>query len=127
MTTNRLRAVFYCVRVSVARPHTLAAMSQHDPLDIKGTEEAQAAAEARATLIAKRNIDDIKWLMSDKRGRRIVSRLLDLAGLHRPSIDQNTASMAFKEGKRWFGTLLVEEIEKHCFDRYIEMLQEQKQ
>lgn len=102
-------------------------MNQHDPLDIRGTEDAQAAEKAKAVLIAKRNIDDLKWLMSDKRGRRFAARLLDLAGLHRPSIDNNTASMAFKEGKRWFGTLVMEEIEKHCFDRYIEMLQEQKQ
>lgn len=102
-------------------------MSHDDPTDIRSADEAQASADAKAQIIARRNIDDIKWLMSDKRGRRIVSRLLDLAGLHRPSIDQNTASMAFKEGKRWFGVLLAEEIEKHCFDRYIEMLQEQKQ
>jgi len=102
-------------------------MNQHDPLDFRSSEEANASADAKAQLVAKRNIDDIKWLMSDKRGRRIVARLLDLAGLHRPSIDHNTASMAFKEGKRWFGTLLVDEVETHCFDRYIEMLKEQKQ
>ena len=102
-------------------------MSQHDPFDLRSNDEAQAANDARAAFIAKTNVDDIKWLMSDKRGRRIVSRLLDQAGLHRPSIDTNTASMAFKEGKRWFGTLLMEEIESHCFDRYIEMLQEQQQ
>lgn len=101
-------------------------MSQHDPFDLSGNDEAQAQNDAKAALVIKRNIDDIKWLMSDKRGRRVVARLLDLAGMHRPSIDTNTASMAFKEGKRWFGTLIFEEIEEHCFDRYIEMLQEQK-
>lgn len=101
-------------------------MSHFDPTDIQAQEsdaEASAARNRRANEIA---IDDIKWLMSNKRGRRFAARLLDLAGLHRPSVDQNTASMAFKEGKRWFGTLLVGEIETHCFDRYIEMLQEQK-
>ena len=114
------------MRVSLVADHKVRHMSQHDPLDIQGQESAKADADARALLVAKKNADDLKWLMSDKRGRRIASRLLDLAGLDRPSIDNNTASMAFKEGKRWFGTLLVEEIKTHCFDRYLEMLKEQK-
>lgn len=100
-------------------------MSHENPFDIQ-QDQALADKDEKSKLLARRVVDDLKWIMSDKRGRRFVARLLDQAGLHLPSIDANTASMAFKEGKRWFGTLLMEEIKKTCFDRYIEMLQEQR-
>ncbi|MDD3884553.1 MAG: hypothetical protein PHW66_06410 [Gallionella sp.] len=97
-----------------------------DILDIQGQEQQLEESERRAKLSEKQEMDDWKWLMSDKRGRRIAFRLIDMAGVHRPSIDQNTAAMAFKEGKRWFGTLIMEKLERHCFDRYLDMLKESK-
>lgn len=98
-----------------------------DTFDTQEQERAAEESARRSQLAAKQEVDDLKWLMSDKRGRRIASWLIDLAGVQRPSIDQNTAAMAFKEGKRWFGTLIVEKLEQHCFDRYLEMLKEQKE
>ena len=101
-----------------------------DPQDVIDVHEQEAAAREsarRAELVAKQEIDDLRWLMSDKRGRRFVAWLIDAAGVHRPSIDSNTAAMSFKEGKRWFGTLVMERMETHCFDRYLEMLKEQKE
>lgn len=98
-----------------------------DVFDIQEQERVAEDSERRAELAKKQEADDLKWLMSDKRGRRIAARLIDMAGVQRPSIDQNTAAMAFKEGKRWFGTLIVEKLEQHCFDRYLDMLKEQKE
>ena len=98
-----------------------------EPFDIQEQERAAEESARRALLDAKQEADDLKWLMSDKRGRRFVARLIDMAGVHRPSIDQNTAAMAFKEGKRWLGTLLVEKLDQLCFDRYLEMLKESKE
>ncbi len=98
-----------------------------ETFDIQEQERAAEESARRALLAAKQEADDLKWLMSDKRGRRLVARLIDMAGVQRPSIDQNTAAMAFKEGKRWFGTLVVEKLEQHCFDRYLDMLKEHKE
>ena len=102
-------------------------MSHFDPTDIARSERAaeeSAEKQRRAEQVWQ---SDLKWLMADKRGRRIVSRLLDQAGLHRSSFDTNNASMAMKEGLRWFGLKLKEEIETHCFDRFIELLRESKE
>jgi hypothetical protein len=101
--------------------------NRYETFDVNAQEQAAAESARRDALAAKQEADDWKWLMSDKRGRRIAALLIDMAGVHRPSIDQNTAAMAFKEGKRWFGTLLVEKLDQHCFDRYLEMLKEQKE
>lgn len=101
--------------------------SRSDPLDLREQERIAEESARRAHLAAKQEAEDLKWLMSDKRGRRIAAWIIDLAGVRRPSIDQNTAAMAFKEGKRWFGVLFVEKLEQHCFDRYLEMLKEQKE
>lgn len=101
-------------------------MSQFDPTDILRVErvaEESAEKQRREEQIWQ---SDLKWLMADRRGRRIVSRLLDRAGMQRSSFDTNNASMSFKEGLRWSGIWLKEEIEKHCFDRYIELQEESR-
>lgn len=102
-------------------------MATPDPLDLRAQERSQADAEERNSIAQQIEIDDLKWLMSNKRGRRFVARVLDQTGMHRSSFDTNNASMAFKEGVRWYGSRIKADIEKHCFDRYIEMLKESKE
>lgn len=102
-------------------------MSAIDPTDIRRQERAAEESAEKQRRAAQIWISDLQWLMSDKRGRRIVFRMLDRAGLHRSSFDTNNASMAMKEGLRWFGIWLQEEIETHCFDRFIELLKESKE
>ena len=99
-------------------------MNQFDPTDISRVERAaekSAEMQKHDDQIWK---SDLNWLMADKRGRRIVSKLLDRTGMQRSSFDTNNASMSFKEGLRWFGVWLREEVEKHCFDHFIELLKE---
>ncbi len=72
-------------------------------------------------------IDDMKWLMSNKRGRRFVARLLERAGVWRLSFNTNALTMAFNEGTRNEGLRLLAQITAHCPDRYTEMLKESKE
>jgi hypothetical protein len=72
-------------------------------------------------------IADLKWLMSNKRGRRFVHRLLERAGVWRLSFNTNALSMAFNEGTRNEGLRLLAQLTEHCLDRYSEMLKEQKE
>lgn len=102
-------------------------MSYSDPLDIRSQERTQAEAEERALLAAQIEIDDVKWLMSNKRGRRFVARLLERAGVWRLSFNTNALSMAFNEGTRNEGLRLLAQITAHCPDRYTEMLKESKE
>lgn len=102
-------------------------MSYSDPLDIHSQERAQAEAEERALMASQIEIDDMKWLMSNKRGRRFVARLLERAGVWRLSFNTNTLTMAFNEGTRNEGLRLLAQITAHCPDRYTEMLKESKE
>lgn len=89
--------------------------------------ERQAAAEKanQAQLAAKTDaIDDLLWLMSDKRGRRIVWRLLSEAGIYQLTFTGDALTSAFKEGQRNQGLKLVAQITQHCPDRFSEMQKE---
>ncbi|WP_334157915.1 Bbp19 family protein [Oryzomicrobium sp.] len=101
-------------------------MSTFDPLDTRSQECAQAIAEDHARLALQIEIDDLKWLMNNKRGRRFVARLLERAGVWRLSFNTNALTMAFNEGTRNEGLRLLAQVTAHCPDRYTEMLKESK-
>ena len=67
--------------------------------------------------------NDIKWLMDQKQGRRIVRRLLSEAGIHRTSFTGNSETF-FREGKRAFGLFLEAEVVRNAPENYILMLTE---
>ena len=102
-------------------------MGHSDPLDLRGKERAQADADERSTRASQVEIDDLKWLMSNKRGRRFVASLLERAGVWRLSFNTNALSMAFAEGMRNEGLRLLAQITAHCPDRHVEMLKESRE
>lgn len=102
-------------------------MAFNDPTDLYALDNAQLDAAERAQQAAQLETDDLKWLMSNKRGRRFVYRLLERAGVWRLSFNTNALTMAFNEGTRNEGLWLLAQITLHCPDRHAEMLKEQKQ
>jgi hypothetical protein len=102
-------------------------MTQRDQIDPFAVEDAQHALAERAKFEGELEIADLKWLMSNKRGRRFVHRLLERAGVWRLSFNTNALSMAFNEGTRNEGLRLLAQLTEHCLDRYSEMLKEQKE
>lgn len=98
-----------------------------DPLDTAALETQRISREEKAKLDAQKEADDIKWLMSSKRGRRIVNSLLQQAGVFRLSFNTNALQMSFNEGNRNTGLRLLAAITEHCPDRYTEMINEAKQ
>lgn len=101
-------------------------MLGHDPIDLSSQADAQASAEERARLSQQREIDDLKWLLSNRRGRRFALGLLERAGVWRLSFNTNALSMAFNEGARNEGLKLMALITTHCPDRYAELLKEKE-
>jgi len=95
-----------------------------DPYDLDDTHQALAD---RARSAEDREIGDLKWLMSNKRGRRFVFLLLERAGVWRLSFNTNALTMAFAEGTRNEGLRLLAQLSEHCLDRYSEMLKEQQE
>jgi hypothetical protein len=102
-------------------------MSDIDPIEQAAHEQRRADNGDRSKkLAALTEVEDIKWLMSSKRGRRIVRRLLEHAGVHRLSFHTNALQMAFNEGNRNLGNRLLAQVTQHCPDRYLDLLNEDK-
>jgi len=62
--------------------------------------------------------------MGNKRGRRIVWRLLSDAGLFRTSYNTNALAMSFAEGNKQHGYKLLAQIDAICPEHYPTMVKE---
>lgn len=100
-------------------------MSNYDPLDIRSQERTKDAQALRDKLTAENEQADLKWLMGSKRGRRIVWRQLDRAGVFRLSFNTNAMTMAFAEGNRNEGLRTIAQIHTLCPELYPVMVKEQ--
>ena len=99
-------------------------MSQYDPLDLRGQERAKAERATRDRIDRENEQADIKWLMSNKRGRRVVWRLLDQSGVFRSSFNTNSMTMAFAEGNRNYGLRILALVHDLCPELYPTMMKE---
>lgn len=102
------------------------AKEPYDAFDLRAQEDAREQADERAKLKAREAIEDAKWLMSNKRGRRFVYGILDRAGVWRLSFNTNALTMAFNEGGRNEGLALLAKLTEHCPEMYSLMLKEHK-
>jgi hypothetical protein len=100
-------------------------MSNPDPLDLHAQERAKADSDLRRKVSRDTEESDLKWLMGSKRGRRIIWRLLDRAGVFRLSFNTNSMMMAFNEGNRNEGLLTLNQIHTQCPELYPVMIKEQ--
>lgn len=98
--------------------------SERDPTDLEQIEREQATERRRQRNAEIVEQDDIKWLMSSKRGRRIVYRELSYAGVFGSVFSTNAMQMAFNEGNRNNGVRLLTMACAQAPDQYIEMLKE---
>lgn len=99
-------------------------MSSYDPLDLRGQEKARSDQDTATRLARETEESDFRWLMGSKRGRRIVWRLLERAGVYRSSFNTNAAAMAFAEGNRNEGLRTVSLIHALCPELYPVMVKE---
>lgn len=99
-------------------------VSNYDPFDQAAQESKRKQRELKEQLASKSEQDDVAWLMSSKRGRRILWRFLDRAGVYRTSFNQNSMTMAFNEGVRNEGLRLVATIHACAPEQYPVMLKE---
>lgn len=102
-------------------------MSNYDPLDLRGQESAKADRELREKLAQENEAADVKWLMSNKRGRRVIWRLLDQSGVFKLSFNTNAMAMAFAEGNRNYGNRMLSMIHLLCPELYPQMVKEANQ
>ncbi len=100
-------------------------MSNYAPLDIPEQERVKAKAKEQLRLTRDTDEADFKWLMGSKRGRRIVWRQLDRAGVFRLSFNTNAMQMAIAEGTRNEGLRVLAQIHSLCPELYPVMVKEQ--
>ena len=96
----------------------------YDPLDLREQEKSIEDRKTKDRLVAETEESDLKWLMGSKRGRRIVWRLLDRAGVFRLSFNTNAMTMAFAEGNRNEGLRILAQIHTLCPELYPTMIKE---
>lgn len=101
-------------------------MMDYDPAERADKERSADDGDSQQYGDARAEVDDIKWLMSNRRGRRIAFRWLERSGLWRLSFNTNALAMAFNEGERNAGLRLQDLLVTHSPERYAEMLQEHK-
>lgn len=81
-----------------------------NPTDLTALDEQRATAKEQSAFDRSIELDDVRWLMSGKRGRRFMWRLLGDARLYQQSFDGNTNWSIFNEGKRSIALRLVAQI-----------------
>lgn len=99
-------------------------MSSYDPNDIAELDRMEHDSGVRKRLANDTEASDLKWLMNSKRGRRIIWRLLDRAGVFRISFSTNAMQMSFAEGNRNYGQYILSQIHATCPDLYPVMVKE---
>lgn len=87
-------------------------------------DKARADAEFQKLLDRQREEDDMRWLMGDERGRRLVWQWLDWAGLFRTSYAPEALAIAFAEGQRNMGLRLHAQVMEHAPQQFVRMLAE---
>lgn len=101
-------------------------MSEYDPHDIRGQERAKSQKDTAAQIARDTEEADIKWLVSSKRGRRIVWRMLEDARVFHPTFNTNAMQMAFNEGNRNAGNKLLTLVNNASPDALVTMITESK-
>ena len=99
----------------------------HEPTDVALQIVQAEEAAARAAVDRQTEIGDFKWLMTQKRGRRYVWRLLEQAGVFQTSFTSDALAMSFNEGQRNLGLRILGFIHEHAPESYLEMLTEQNE
>lgn len=98
---------------------------KNDPTDILAQARQREDIDRKKKVERDQEIADFKWLMSDKRGRRFMWRLLDMTGLYRCSFTGNSTTF-FNEGQRNIGLQLMADINEQAPEAYPQMLAEQR-
>ena len=98
----------------------------HNPLNARAIDAAQANVASRSKLEASIADDDIAWLMGSKQGRRVMWGLLSECGVFRSSMTGNSYTF-FNEGARNVGLTQLANIHRVCPERYAAMVKESKE
>jgi hypothetical protein len=99
-------------------------MSNIDPLDLDAISEAAEKEQKAKKLKQVIWLDDLRWVLTDKRGRRFMWWLLSITGFFKLSYSGNNDETNFNEGNRNVGLQLMNGINQASPDSYSVMMKE---
>jgi hypothetical protein len=80
---------------------------------------------ARAKFVRQRRVDDVRLLMSEGAGRRVLWQLIDgTCGTFGGSYSGDALASAYREGRRSVGIEVMQELQRLAPEAYVLMLQE---
>lgn len=97
---------------------------EHNPTDISLQEVLSEKDAEKRAIEEQTRIGDFKWIVGNKRGRRIFYALLEQAGVFRLSFTPDPCATAFNEGQRNIGLTVLAMFQKHAPESYALMLSE---
>lgn len=96
-------------------------MSDYDPLN---REKSREDADRDRLVTSVQQGGDIKRLMAEEWGRRLIWSWLEWGGVYRLSYSGSSEQTAFNEGNRNFGLMLLRSVMEHAPDQYAVMQSE---
>lgn len=94
------------------------------PQDVADPEAELETQRLQEQTRREQEVNDLKWLMAHKQGRRIMWRLLEFAGVYRTSFTGNSETF-FREGQRNVGLKFLAEVQENSPDEYLKMLKKE--
>jgi hypothetical protein len=92
------------------------------------TDKAQIKeAKKRDKFQRDTELDEVKWVLSSKKGRNYIWRLLGRCGIYTQSFHQNNSIMSFNEGRRAVGNEVLIDINEADPDGYFAMMRENRE
>ena len=83
-------------------------------------------AGKREKILRHRESEDLKWVLSTRRGRRFYWRVLSRCGIYKSSFEPS-AKIYFNEGERNIGLFLINELMTYCPEVHVQMIKEEKE
>lgn len=94
-----------------------------DDIDPAIKRQAQRDRKVQSEAKVQQEVEDIKWLMSERIGRRIMFGLLDQARVYQGSFTGDSQTFFF-EGKRAVGLAYLAIVNSNCPEEFVKMLKE---
>lgn len=98
-----------------------------DPFDTRARDAEHQVEQARLDRDQRQAIEDLKWQMAHKPGRRLAWRLLADTGVFRNPFNQSGSLMAFRAGEMNVGQRLLADIMTHAPEAFALMMREAQQ
>lgn len=93
-----------------------------------GSDEEQVKrAERKEAFKSNQNVDDMRFVLANAQGRRVLRKYLEACGVFRTSFSENVNQTLFLEGQRNVGLMLLNDINAADVMAYVKIMNEGKE